>query len=189
MVTIQLFLDLAPQSLSQDPPEGFIINYTLLIGDASYPNFQKVRIRTLLKNMDCLAIVKVLDLKGTPRAEQNNLLDTFLTVTSTKPELDNSSFLSSIDMDPQTQGSSTLISPTGSRVHLPSLITTTTSSSSTADSILGVISTPPRTGSPPLSATDPSKAGDPTQKREVFSDLRRLVSFASGLRRDTAPPS
>jgi hypothetical protein len=26
----------------QDPPEGFILNYTLLIGDASFSNFQKV---------------------------------------------------------------------------------------------------------------------------------------------------
>jgi hypothetical protein len=25
-----------------DPPEGFILNYTLLIGDASFSNFQKV---------------------------------------------------------------------------------------------------------------------------------------------------
>lgn len=27
----------------QDPPEGFILNYTLLIGDDSFSNFQKVR--------------------------------------------------------------------------------------------------------------------------------------------------
>lgn len=26
----------------QDPAEGFILNYTLLIGDASFSNFQKV---------------------------------------------------------------------------------------------------------------------------------------------------
>jgi hypothetical protein len=35
----------------QDPPEGFILNYTLLIGDASFSNFQKVcvnrRMRTI----------------------------------------------------------------------------------------------------------------------------------------------
>lgn len=30
-------------SLCQDPAEGFILNYTLLIGDASFSNFQKVR--------------------------------------------------------------------------------------------------------------------------------------------------
>lgn len=28
--------------LFQDPPEGFILNYTLLIGDDAYYNFQKV---------------------------------------------------------------------------------------------------------------------------------------------------
>src|SRR6267154_165873 len=27
---------------TQDPAEGFILNYTLLIGDASFSNFQKV---------------------------------------------------------------------------------------------------------------------------------------------------
>jgi hypothetical protein len=27
----------------QDPAEGFILNYTLLIGDASFSNFQKAR--------------------------------------------------------------------------------------------------------------------------------------------------
>ena len=27
---------------TQDPAEGFIMNYTLLIGDASFSNFQKV---------------------------------------------------------------------------------------------------------------------------------------------------
>jgi len=27
----------------QDPADGFILNYTLLIGDASFSNFQKVR--------------------------------------------------------------------------------------------------------------------------------------------------
>ncbi|KAJ3726398.1 Vps53-like protein [Lentinula guzmanii] len=41
-------------SIGQDPPKGFILNYTLLIGDASFSHFQKI-----------------LDLKGTPKAEQN----------------------------------------------------------------------------------------------------------------------
>lgn len=31
----------------QDPPEGFVQNYCLLIGDRSFSNFQKVRISTL----------------------------------------------------------------------------------------------------------------------------------------------
>lgn len=29
----------------QDPPEGFVQNYCLLIGDKSFSNFQKVRVR------------------------------------------------------------------------------------------------------------------------------------------------
>ncbi|KIY61936.1 hypothetical protein CYLTODRAFT_494967, partial [Cylindrobasidium torrendii FP15055 ss-10] len=67
-----------------DPAEGFILNYTLLIGDASFSNFQKI-----------------LDLKGTAKHAQNDLLDAFLTVTSTKGELETTSFLSALDMDPQ----------------------------------------------------------------------------------------
>ncbi|GLB36971.1 putative vps53-like, N-terminal [Lyophyllum shimeji] len=70
-----------------DPPEGFILNYTLLIGDASFTNFQKI-----------------LDLKGTPKAQQNALLDDFLTITSTKTDLDSTSFLSSLDMEPLGPG-------------------------------------------------------------------------------------
>ncbi|KAG6819237.1 hypothetical protein H0H93_013895 [Arthromyces matolae] len=70
-----------------DPPEGFILNYTLLIGDASFSNFQKI-----------------LDLKGTPKGQQNALLDNFLTITSTKTDLDSTSFLSSLDMEPPGPG-------------------------------------------------------------------------------------
>jgi hypothetical protein len=43
---------------------------------------------------------QILDLKGTPRPEQNNLLDKFLTVTSTKNDLASTSLLSNLDMDP-----------------------------------------------------------------------------------------
>jgi len=35
----------------QDPPEGFILNYTLLIGDASFSNFQKVRVNRCMCTM------------------------------------------------------------------------------------------------------------------------------------------
>jgi hypothetical protein len=88
-------------------------------------------------------------------------------------------------MDPQPQ-SSALISPTGSRVHLPSLLANASSTSS-SDSVLGVNATLP-IGSPPLGGAGegPIKSGDSTQKREVFSDLRRLVAF--GLRRDSSVP-
>jgi hypothetical protein len=43
---------------------------------------------------------QVLDLKGTSKAEQNSVLDSFLTITSTKTDLETASFLSSLDMDP-----------------------------------------------------------------------------------------
>lgn len=39
-------IDLRRVSNAQDPAEGFILNYTLLIGDASFSNFQKVCIET-----------------------------------------------------------------------------------------------------------------------------------------------
>ena len=45
---------------------------------------------------------KILDLKGTPKNEQNHLLDSFVTITSTKDELQSTSFLSTLDMDPPT---------------------------------------------------------------------------------------
>ncbi|EJD03009.1 uncharacterized protein FOMMEDRAFT_108090 [Fomitiporia mediterranea MF3/22] len=152
----------------EDPPEGFITNYTLLVGDASFSNFQKV-----------------LDLKGTPRAAQNNLLDSFVTITSTKPELESSSFLSSLDMDPPAaQSLANLTSPPGSRVNLPSLLSGSGSGSSTAEGILSSLASPPLSGPP--TGSDVSSRGT-EQRREVFSDLRRFVSF--GLRRDTAPPA
>ncbi|KAH8119366.1 Vps53-like protein, partial [Phellopilus nigrolimitatus] len=152
-----------------DPPESFILNYTLLVGDSSFSNFQKV-----------------LDLKGTPRAEQNDLLDSFVTITSTKPELEGASFLSTLDMDPQSsQQIVNLTSPAGSRVHLPSLLAGANSGSSTSEGILSALASPPLSG-PSTGSDTSSRAGELNQKREVFSDLRRFVSF--GLRRDTAPP-
>ncbi|KAJ7072043.1 Vps53-like protein [Mycena amicta] len=137
-----------------EPAEGFILIYTLQIKDASFSNFQKI-----------------LDLKGTPRAEQNNLLDSFLTITSTNDELDSTSFLSSLDMDPAptSQLAGNLSSPGGSRVSLPMAGTTL-----------------PRQGQsgPPTGASvSDGRGGD---QRQVFSDFRRFVSF--GLRRDTSGP-
>ncbi|KAF9241838.1 Vps53-like protein [Melanogaster broomeanus] len=128
-----------------DPPEGFILNYTLLVGDASFSNFQKI-----------------LDLKGTPKTEQNSLLDSFLTITSTKTDLESTSFLTSLDMGPPV--SSMVGSPGTSRVALP--LSTTPAG---AESVFGALTSPP-----------------PGQKREVFSDIRRFVTF--GLRRDAPPP-
>ncbi|KAH9176699.1 Vps53-like protein [Lactarius sanguifluus] len=141
----------------QDPAEGFILNYTLLIGDASFSNFQKI-----------------IDLKGTPRAEQNDLLDFFVTITSTKPELEQTSFLTTLDMDPPTSSTLGLLtSPNGSRVALPG--------TGAGEALLATL------GSPPISNTssgaDTPPRGDAT--KQVFSDIRRLMSFA--VRRDTAP--
>lgn len=67
-------------------PEGFVQNYCLLIGDRSFSNFQKI-----------------LDLKGTLKGEQlQKVLDIFLAVTRTKDDLEDSSFLTKLDMDEKT---------------------------------------------------------------------------------------
>ncbi|KAJ3999292.1 Vps53-like protein [Lentinula boryana] len=137
-----------------DPPEGFILNYTLLIGDASFSNFQKI-----------------LDLKGTPKAEQNNLLDSFVTITSTKDELQGTSFLSSLDMDPPN------VTQLGGTLTSPAIVSAT-------ESIFSGLVSPPISG-PPTGSTEPTRND---QRREVFSDFKRFVSF--GLRRDSSqiPP-
>ncbi|KAG8684212.1 Vacuolar protein sorting-associated protein 53, partial [Ceratobasidium sp. 423] len=106
-----------------DPPDAFVLNYILLIGDSSFSNFQKV-----------------LDLKGTPKAEQNTLLDTLLTITSTRTELASESFLTTLDMDPGSASASNT----------------------------------PEPGTPRTTET----------RREVFSDLRKLVSFTMRRERD-----
>ena len=65
-----------------DPPEAFVDLYLVLIPCQSFSDFQKM-----------------LDLKGVRRTEQNNLLDLFLAKTSTLKDLQDTSFLTSIDMD------------------------------------------------------------------------------------------
>ncbi|KAI9456566.1 Vps53-like protein [Lactarius psammicola] len=143
----------------QDPAEGFILNYTLLIGDASFSNFQKI-----------------IDLKGTPRAEQNDLLDFFVTITSTKPELEQTSFLTTMDMDPPTSSTLGLLtSPNGSRVALPG--------TGAGEALLATLGSPPISNTP--SGADTPPRGDAHATKQVFSDIRRLMSFA--VRRDTAP--
>ncbi|RPD57521.1 hypothetical protein L226DRAFT_503394 [Lentinus tigrinus ALCF2SS1-7] len=139
-----------------DPPEGFILNYTLVIGDASFSNFQKI-----------------LDLKGTPKAAQNDLLDSFLTITSTKPELESTSFLSSLDMDPGSVAN--LTSPGSSRVTLLQ--------GATGESILAALSSPPLTTAQ-SGGSDSTTRSDQTSR--TFSEFKRFVSF--GLRRETLPP-
>lgn len=73
-------------------PEGFVQNYCLLIGDRSFSNFQKI-----------------LDLKGTLKGEQlQKLLDIFLAVTRTKDDLEDSSFLTKLDMDEKPPASNAI---------------------------------------------------------------------------------
>ncbi|KAK8864473.1 hypothetical protein IAR55_001723 [Kwoniella newhampshirensis] len=134
-----------------DPPEGFVQNYCLLIGDRSFTNFQKI-----------------LDLKGTPRTDQQKLLDIFLSVTSTNADLSDTSFLTNIDMDPSHPhtdmnrsitspvGTSNLFSPQGTNTGLPGLL---------------------RAGS--------ADGTDRSETPKAFGDFRRLVSFA---RRETLGP-
>lgn len=115
---------------------------------------------------------QILDLKGTPKAEQNGLLDSFLTITSTKPELETASFLSSLDMDPSVSNIiANTSSPGGSRVSLPSLVAQV--SSGGGDNIFSTLASP-------QSEKDAGGKNDPSneKKREVFSDFRRFVSFA-----------
>ncbi|KZT29133.1 hypothetical protein NEOLEDRAFT_1167151 [Neolentinus lepideus HHB14362 ss-1] len=134
-----------------DPPDGFILNYILLIGDDSFSNFQK-----------------------------NGLFDSFVTTTSTNPDLESTSFLSSLDMDPPTASQTpSLMSPSSSNINLRNLL---------AEKSDGLVSPPLTNPSPSIDASQ-LKAEVTPQKRDVFMDVKRLVSFASGLRRDTAPGS
>lgn len=124
--------------------------------------------------------------------QQNALLDDFLTITSTKTDLDSTSFLSSLDMEPPGPGQlgGSLVSPGGSRVSLPHVVSgdgifaTMTSPASTGPMIGGgVISHSSSQGGSSGTET-PTRGGE---RREVFSDFRRFVSF--GLRKDSTAPS
>jgi hypothetical protein len=124
-----------------------VLNYILLIGDSSFSNFQKV---CTAECRDCADPWQVLDLKGTPKSEQNTLLDTLLTITSTRTELASESFLTTLDMDPSAASG-----PAGQAA------AGTSASGGGLDS--------PRTTE---------------TRREVFSDLRKLVSFTMRRERD-----
>lgn len=116
---------------------------------------------------------QILDLKGTPKTEQGGLLDSFLAITSTKPELEKASFLSSLDMDPSVSNIvSTTSSPGGSGVSLPSLVAQV--SSGGGDNIFSALTSPLPVEKDLNGKNDPSNE----KKREVFSDFRRFVTFA-----------
>jgi hypothetical protein len=119
--------------------------------------------------------LQILDLKGTPKAAQNSLLDSFRTITSTKTDLESTSFLSSLDMDPAAMGHAggSLISPGASRVTLPL---------GGSDGIFGSVAAGPGPSGPSTGSSDAGGKTD-VHRREVFSDFRRFVSF--GRRKDT----
>ena len=118
-------------------------------------------------------LFQILDLKGTPKSVQNNLLDSFLTITSTKTDLQSTSFLSSLDMDPPATGHAggSLVSPGASRMILP----------------LGGAISEGIFGSGPPTGTGAGENRTENPRREVFSDFRRFVSF--GLRKDSTAAS
>lgn len=84
-------------------------------------------------------------------------------------------------MDPPGAAQITLASPGGSRVSLPSLVNGGISGATAAgESLFAALGSPPLSG-PPTGDGASGRLGE--QKREVFSDFRRFVSF--GLRRET----
>ncbi|GAA5969374.1 hypothetical protein JCM8115_003118 [Rhodotorula mucilaginosa] len=86
----------------EDPAEEFVRHYLLLVPCQSFSDFQKL-----------------LELKGVRRADQNHLLDVFLAKTSTASGLADTSFLTTLDMDPAAHTS--LNSPSGSGLQSPTL--------------------------------------------------------------------
>ncbi len=97
-----------------------------------------------------------------------------MTITSTKNDLDSTSFLTSLDMEPNSaQIVGGLISP---------MIITPAS-----DGVFSGLISPPISGPPTGSSLgDSGSVNRPGERREVFSDFRRFVSF--GLRRDSQTP-
>lgn len=102
-------------------------------------------------------------------------MDSFLTITSTKNDLENTSFLSLLDMDP-TQAS-TLGSPGASRVNLLA--------GAGGEGILAALTSPPLAGSISGSGSDTPPRAEAAASSK-FSDFRRFVSFA--VRRDSVQP-
>jgi|SRR5882757_3343399 len=124
---------------------------------------------------------QIIDLKGTPRAEQNDLLDFFVTITSTKPELEQTSFLTELDMDPSTTSALALTTaPNSSRVASPGI-----GGAGAGEALFASLASPPLSNTPSGAETPPRGDANAATK-QVFSDIRRLMSFA--VRRDTTAP-
>ena len=77
---------------------------------------------TCLDSNNSLFLFLIPDLKSTTKS--GNLLDSFLTITSTKTDPQSPSFLSSLDMDPPATGhaSESLVSPGASRMILSQVL-------------------------------------------------------------------
>ncbi|KAI5477878.1 GARP complex subunit Vps53 [Pseudohyphozyma bogoriensis] len=141
----------------EEPAEEFVKHYLLLVPCQSFSDF-----------------TKVLELKGVRRAEQNNLLDLFLAKTSTATGLSDSSFLSSLDMDPAPQS---LISPPTSGVNSPAL--------ASSGGNLGIFSSLPMVASGSREGSRvPTPVGGKSEAKEALHEFRRFgqrIGMASRL--------
>ncbi|CEH19040.1 Late Golgi protein sorting complex, subunit Vps53 [Ceraceosorus bombacis] len=133
----------------EDPgAEELIEKYTQLIGDRSFGNFQKI-----------------LDLRGVRRTEQNGIMDTFVTLTSQNDQLSETSFLTSLDMDPPTNATT------------PGPFLSFAAAGSTVDG----------SSTPPLgrgSAFDRDYNPTATGAARAFGDLKRFGSMLVGRREE-----
>lgn len=124
-------------------------------------------------------------MKGTQRAEQNDLLDFFVTITSTKPELEQTSFLTELDMDPSsatmTSALALTTAPNSSRIASPGI---GGGAGGAGEALFASLASPPLSNTPSGADTPPRGDANAATK-QVFSDIRRLMSFA--VRRDTTP--
>lgn len=97
-------------------------------------------------------------------------------MTSTRPELESTSFLSSLDMDPGSSSLTHMMSPSSSRTNLPNLlggggVVRQEAGSTSGFGALGL-------GSP---TSDAVSKGDGKKEPSRMSEFRRLVSL---VRRD-----
>ncbi|BGP16853.1 hypothetical protein JCM10213_002616 [Rhodosporidiobolus nylandii] len=135
----------------EDPADEFVKHYLLLVPCQSFSDFQKV-----------------LDLKGVRRADQNHLLDLFLAKTSTASGLTDTSFLTTLDMDPSSHS---LTSPSASGLSSPV---------STPSGNLGLFSSLPMLPGA-VSSRDASRVGTPTLGRGEAKEERAFARLGARL--------
>ena len=104
-------------------------------------------------------------MKGTPKSARGGLLESFLTINSTKTDFQSTSFLSSLDMDPPATGHAggSLVSLGASRMilHLGGSIN---------EGIFGSSSN----NGPPTAGIGARENRTENPRREVFSDFRQI---------------